>query len=132
MLVHRKTAAVLATGVLAATAVTGAAATASAAAPAAEPSASVALAGCSWRTGLGFYCGYDTHNTYADYGDSGKKVKEIQALLRFRNYNIGPDGIDGQFGKNTRSAVRAFQRDCRIADDGIVGPNTWSWLRTGV
>ncbi|MFJ2767510.1 peptidoglycan-binding protein [Streptomyces sp. NPDC087300] len=132
MPVNRVAAAVLTAGLLAATAVTGAAATASAAAPSAEPSAATALAGCSWRTGLGFYCGYDTHNTYADYGDSGKKVKEIQALLRFHGKDIGSSGIDGQFGKDTRSAVRAFQRSVRLPDDGIVGPNTWTWLRTSV
>ncbi|MCF3122190.1 peptidoglycan-binding protein [Streptomyces arenae] len=132
MPVHRRTAAVLATGLLAATAVTGAAATASAAAPSAGSSASAALAGCSWRTGIGIYCGYDTHNTYADYGDSGKKVKEIQAILRYRNYDIGRSGIDGKFGKDTRTAVKKFQRNWGLADDGIVGPNTWQWLRTGV
>ncbi|QEU92258.1 peptidoglycan-binding domain-containing protein [Streptomyces kanamyceticus] len=127
---HRKAATVLAAGILAATAATGAAATASAAEP--SPAAPSVSASCSWRTNVGFYCGYDTRNVYSDYGDSGRQVKEIQALLRFRGIGIGPDGIDGKFGKDTRSAVQKFQRSWHLNDDGIVGPNTWSYLRTGV
>lgn len=128
---HRKAATVLAAGILAATAATGVAATTASAAepPSAAPSVS---AGCSWRTNVGLYCGYDTRNIYSDYGDSGRQVKEIQALLRYRGISIGPDGIDGQFGKDTRSAVKKFQRSWRLNDDGIVGPNTWTYLRTGI
>ncbi|ATL30019.1 peptidoglycan-binding domain-containing protein [Streptomyces formicae] len=126
---HHKAATVLAAGLLAATAATGVAATT---ASAAEPTAPSVSASCSWRTNLGFYCGYDTRNVYSDYGDSGRQVKEIQALLRFRGIGIGPDGIDGRFGKDTRSAVKKFQRSWHLNDDGIVGPNTWTYLRTGV
>lgn len=130
---HRKAAAVLAAGVLAATAVTGAAATASAAPSSSTPNASSSVAAaCQWRTGVGFYCGYHLANTYSDYGDQGNKVKEIQANLRWRGYDIGRYGVDGKFGKDTRSAVKKFQRNWGLDDDGIVGPKTWQVLRTGV
>ncbi|MEU6821582.1 peptidoglycan-binding domain-containing protein [Streptomyces atriruber] len=127
MYAHRKAAAFLAAGVLAATAVTGAAATASAtSAPAAAPSVS---ANCAWWGGIGIYCGYDLWNEYADYGDTGRKVKEIQALLRYHSIYIA---VDGKFGKDTRAGVKKFQRSWGLADDGIVGPKTWQWLRGAI
>ncbi|WP_306335326.1 peptidoglycan-binding protein [Streptomyces sp. KL118A] len=128
MYARRKAAVFLAAGVLAATAVTGAAATASAtSAPA--PAAPAVSANCAWWGGIGMYCGYDLWNDYADYGDRGNKVKEIQALLRYHSIYVT---VDGKFGKDTRAGVRKFQRSCGLADDGIVGPRTWMWLRGAV
>lgn len=51
----------------------------------------------------------------------GDAVKELQNLL-----GITTDGI---FGKKTREAVIAFQKECGLAEDGIVGPITWRELR---
>ncbi|MEU5899697.1 peptidoglycan-binding domain-containing protein [Streptomyces venezuelae] len=48
------------------------------------------------------------NNTYADYGDRGNKVKEIQAILQYRGYNIGRHGVDGSFGGDTLKAVKTF------------------------
>ncbi|MCM3182020.1 peptidoglycan-binding protein [Priestia megaterium] len=33
-------------------------------------------------------------------------------------------GTDGIFGANTEAAVRNFQKDNKLAVDGIAGPNT--------
>jgi hypothetical protein len=50
-------------------------------------------------------------------GSRGKEVKELQEFLE-----IGADGI---FGKDTATAVKAWQRANSLDDDGIVGPATW-------
>ncbi|WP_433293681.1 peptidoglycan-binding domain-containing protein [Actinoplanes sp. CA-030573] len=52
-------------------------------------------------------------------------VPTLQYLLRARGKTVTVDGI---FGPQTDTAVRAFQRDKHLAVDGIVGPNTWSAL----
>lgn len=132
MPIHRTAATLLAAGLLAGTAVTGVAATASAATPSeAAPSTapSAALAACAYYSNFGYYCGYDVNNTYADYGDRGNKVREIQAILQYRGYNIGRYGVDGTFGGDTLKAVKKFQRTWGLDDDGIVGPKTWTRLR---
>ncbi|WP_328560659.1 peptidoglycan-binding domain-containing protein [Streptomyces coelicoflavus] len=85
---------------------------------------------CGLYDFIGFACGYYDGSRYTDYGDRGAHVKEIQALLTYFGYSVGRSGIDGQFGADTRSAVRAFQRHNRIGVDGIVGPDTWWHLRT--
>jgi len=54
------------------------------------------------------------------YGTQGGDVRQVQELL-----HISADGI---FGRNTRSAVLAFQQANGLAVDGIVGPITWSAL----
>lgn len=61
-------------------------------------------------------------------GDSGNAVKILQAFLVAYEYSIGISGIDGDFGSDTESAVRKFQKRSGIAVDGIVGENTWSEL----
>ena len=52
-------------------------------------------------------------------------VRPLQQLLRARNHSIAVDGI---FGPQTESAVKAFQQSRGLADDGIVGPRTWPRL----
>ena len=61
-------------------------------------------------------------------GDSGNAVKILQLALVAYEYNIGKYGADGDFGSDTESAVRKFQKRSGIAVDGIVGENTWSEL----
>lgn len=58
-------------------------------------------------------------------GDVGARVKKVQALLiYFHGISCGPDGVDGDFGPNTESAVEEFQILSGLAPDGIVGPLT--------
>ncbi len=61
-------------------------------------------------------------------GSRGNVVKELQALLISRGYDLGRWGADGIFGKQTMKAVKAFQKDCGIRVDGVVGPVTYSRL----
>ena len=57
-------------------------------------------------------------------GSKGNAVKECQALLEKCGYDLGPCGVDGDFGRMTEKAVRAFQKDRGLKVDGIVGPVT--------
>lgn len=43
---------------------------------------------------------------------------------------VGADA-DGIFGRKTKAAVEAYQKDHGLADDGIVGAKTWSMLICG-
>lgn len=58
-------------------------------------------------------------------GDQQHPVQTLQYLLRARGHPVEVDGI---FGPNTDSAVRAFQQQKNLSVDGVVGPNTWSAL----
>ena len=67
-------------------------------------------------------------------GDSGEDVKELQEALVREGYDVGKkkDGtplIDGKYGSETMSAVRAFQHDHGLKPDGIAGPLTLNALR---
>lgn len=67
-------------------------------------------------------------------GDSGEDVKELQEALVREGYDVGKkkDGtplIDGKYGGETMSAVRAFQYDHGLKADGIAGPMTLNALR---
>jgi hypothetical protein len=61
-------------------------------------------------------------------GAGGAAVKQAQCLLLFAGFSVGPSGIDGSFGPDTKAAVLAFQRSGGLHIDGIVGPQTWFWL----
>ena len=57
-------------------------------------------------------------------GSKGNSVRECQTLLEKAGYSVGPCGIDGDFGRATLAAVKAFQSDHGLVVDGIVGPVT--------
>ncbi|EMF56880.1 MULTISPECIES: peptidoglycan-binding domain-containing protein [Streptomyces] len=79
------------------------------------------------------YCGYHGAVTPPEiaYGSTGNAVREAQCLLQYWGFYIGPTGVDGDFGGNTRTATRDFQATCRIGVDGRIGPITWNRLRNG-
>lgn len=56
------------------------------------------------------------------FGSTGAKVIKLQQRLQDKGFK--PGAIDGLFGENTDTAVRAFQRSIGLKDDGIVGINT--------
>lgn len=66
-------------------------------------------------------------------GSSGADVEYLQKLLKAEGYDLGNsgpkgDGVDGKFGSETLSAVRAYQHDHGLTPDGIVGKQTWAAL----
>ena len=65
-------------------------------------------------------------------GSKGIDVTDLQTYLYKLGYDIGPDGIDGDFGRNTEKAVREFQRDHNLVQDGVAGPMTWNAIETAV
>lgn len=54
----------------------------------------------------------------------GEDVRKAQEALIAKGYSCGNNGADGQFGKDTESAVRHFQRDNALKEDGIIGKDT--------
>lgn len=61
-------------------------------------------------------------------GDKGAFVMEVQMLLIQHGFSLPRFGADGDFGSETLAAVKAFQKSHGLAQDGIVGKNTWSAL----
>ncbi|MBD2020394.1 peptidoglycan-binding protein, partial [Leptolyngbya sp. FACHB-36] len=45
-----------------------------------------------------------------------------------RTIGVFEGAIDGVFGAETQTAVRAAQRRFGLEADGVVGPSTWSAL----
>lgn len=54
-------------------------------------------------------------------------VKNIQTALKNAGYN--PGVIDGKKGKQTKDAIKAFQKANNLAVDGKVGKGTWALLK---
>lgn len=56
------------------------------------------------------------------YGSSGKEVEDLQnALNKAGNYNLD---VDGQYGPATQNAVRDYQHQNGLDEDGIAGDQT--------
>lgn len=66
-------------------------------------------------------------NTLLKKGSRGSAVTQLQQLLKNKGYLKG--SVDGIFGNQTYSAVKAFQKDAGLAVDGIVGSKTWAALQ---
>jgi len=54
------------------------------------------------------------------------KVKDIQTALK--NAGFAPGKIDGRMGKQTREAIKAFQKANNLTVNGKVGKKTWALL----
>ncbi|MCD8190541.1 MAG: peptidoglycan-binding protein [Clostridiales bacterium] len=57
-------------------------------------------------------------------GDKGQQVRALQMLL-------GGLTVDGIFGTNTETAVKAWQNNYGLDADGICGPKTWAAILGG-
>ena len=72
-----------------------------------------------------------THTTIRR-GSTGPDVVECQEDLIQLNYDVGPAGADGVYGRKTEAAVKAFQANSGLTADGICGPRTWAALDAAV
>jgi N-acetylmuramoyl-L-alanine amidase len=61
-------------------------------------------------------------------GDEGHEVLDIQQRLVSIGYALPSSELTGRFGPDTTAAVRAFQADRNLREDGLVGPDTWMQL----
>lgn len=61
-------------------------------------------------------------------GASGNITRLIQERLNSVGFHLSTDGI---FGSGTEKAVKVFQKNRGLKQDGIVGRNTWDWLLRG-
>ncbi|WP_461066892.1 peptidoglycan-binding domain-containing protein [Streptomyces pseudoechinosporeus] len=142
MNVRKRIALVAGTAVLGGGLALAPAATAVGSAPAETNTYSVSEAkagGCKHKAGVGYTCGHYEGRATQARGSAGKDVKEVQALMKYHwKTSAGKRlAVDGKFGPKTEAAVKAFQRQINkdqkpspaLKVDGIVGPNTWWWLR---
>ncbi|WP_053070852.1 glucosaminidase domain-containing protein [Clostridium novyi] len=58
-------------------------------------------------------------------GAQGNITKIIQTILINKNYKIQADGI---FGESTTEAIKHFQGNKNLSQDGVVGKDTWKAL----
>ena len=64
--------------------------------------------------------------SYLAYGSNGDQVKAMQERLKELGYY--DSAVDGQYGNGTKQAVKIFQRQHGLDDDGIAGSQTLSKL----
>lgn len=57
-------------------------------------------------------------------GDKGQAVKDLQEKLLRLGYSLPKYGADGDYGKETEAAVKAFQQDNGLKADGVAGAKT--------
>ena len=72
---------------------------------------------CSWRD----------YPTVSSSQGTPEQVALLQAALAGRGYDPGP--IDGVFGSQTESALRAYQARRQMVVDGVAGTQTWQSLQ---
>ena len=73
-----------------------------------------------------------TKSSSKAYGDDIIRVeasaKDIQTALR--NAGVYTGKIDGKIGSGTKAAIVEFQKQNRLASDGVLGKKTWKVLKT--
>ena len=58
---------------------------------------------------------------------SHPSIKQIQIALTNAGYN--PGSIDGRMGRQTKEAIKAFQKANNLKENGKVDKKTWSLLK---
>lgn len=57
---------------------------------------------------------------------SRPNIKQIQIALKNAGYN--PGAVDGRMGRQTKDAIKLFQKNNDLRADGRVGKKTWKLL----
>ena len=79
-----------------------------------------------------YFVEYDLGDRIIKYGCEGQDVKLMQEMLLNLGYDLGSWGCDGDFGDCTDLALRDFQKDVRLEEDGECGPATLVALEKAV
>jgi peptidoglycan hydrolase-like protein with peptidoglycan-binding domain len=53
-------------------------------------------------------------------------VEKVQKVLK--DFDLYRGALDGNFGLQTETAVKAFQKNLRLSVDGVIGAQTWTAL----
>ena len=61
-------------------------------------------------------------------GSTGESVKALQILLMGYGYSCGKWGADGDFGTATESALKDYQKEKRLTQNGQTGEEVWRAL----
>lgn len=77
------------------------------------------------KAGYGSYSGAPIQKM--KYGTSSASVRTLQTALKNLGYYTG--AVDGSYGDATWKAVWTFQRDNKIATDGLAGPEVFALLK---
>lgn len=64
-------------------------------------------------------------------GSRGTYVTLMQTKLIQQGYDVGKSGADGIFGTATEAALKKYQADHGLKQDGICGPASWASLNDG-
>lgn len=72
------------------------------------------------------HCREDVGHPTLRRGKVSREVSHAQCLLKY-HWNQGI-AVDWKFGSATENAVRKVQRFCGLADDGVIGTQTWKVL----
>ena len=62
-------------------------------------------------------------------GMQGDEVKQLQTWLEQLGYSFDNFGLDGKFGSETEKALKSFQKDSGIKEDGIFDKQSWDALQ---
>ncbi|WP_455683512.1 N-acetylmuramoyl-L-alanine amidase [Thomasclavelia sp.] len=71
--------------------------------------------------------GFSNYPTIKE-GAKGDITKLVQERLNSVGFNISVDGI---YGLKTKNAIKVFQKNRGLIEDGIIGSNTWKYLISG-
>ena len=86
------------------------------------------------NTSSNWYYSYYTNTAYWvgwHFKTAGKPVYMVQAYLVADGEFNSLSDIDGYFGNNTETQIRAYQykyRNDGLSDDGVVGGDTWKHM----
>lgn len=85
---------------------------------------SVSFTGSS---GAYYYVSYSDTSTWVGwrYSTAGKPVSMVQAYLYMDGQLSSRSDIDSYFGNITETAIRGYQYNHGMTEDGVVGTDTW-------